>query len=106
MEEGERTNVATYYFTHQEREEEEKEEKEEKEEEGEDNDDRGTTSDAENGNQVDQRENLTRRKRMLHYSTEDIHLLATQVSILSVFPTCQVSISPEKSRFTLAPLAA
>ena len=100
MEEGERTNVATYYFTHQEREEEEKEE------EGEDNDDRGTASDAENGNQVDQRENLTRRKRMLHYSTEDIHLLATQVSILSVFPTCQVSISPEKLRFTLAPLAA
>ena len=90
MEEGERTNVATYYFTHQEREEEEKEEKEE---EGEDND--GTASDAENGNQVDQRESLTRRKRMLHYSTEDIHLLATQVSILSVFPTCQVSISPK-----------
>ena len=81
MEEGERTNVATYYFTHQEREEEEKEEEEE---EGEDNDDRGTASDAENGNQVDQRENLTRRKRMLHYSTEDIHLLATQVYILSV----------------------
>ena len=103
MEEGERTNVATYYFTHQEREEEDKEEKEE---EGEDNDDRGTASDAENGNQVDQRENLTRRKRMLHYSTEDIHLLATQVSILSVFPTCKVSISPEKLRFTLAPLAA
>ena len=102
MEEGERTNVATYYFTHQEREEEDKEEKEE---EGEDND-RGTASDAENGNQVDQRENLTRRKRMLHYSTEDIHLLATQVSILSVSPTCQVSISPEKLRFTLAPLAA
>ena len=78
MEEGERTNVATYYFTHQER------EKEEKEEEGEDNDDRGTASDAENGNQVDQRENLTRRKRMLHYSTEDIHLLATQVYIYLV----------------------
>ena len=94
MEEGERTNVATYYFTHQEREEEEKEE------EGEDNDDRGTTSDAENGNQVDLRENLTRRKRMLHYSTEDIHLLATQVSILSVFPTCQVSISPKTLVFT------
>ena len=92
MEEGERTNVATYYFTHKGREEEEKEEKEEEEV---DNDDRGTTSDAENGNQVDQRENLTRRKRMLHYSTEDIHLLATQVSILSVFPTCQVSISPK-----------
>ena len=91
MEEGERTNVATYYFTHQEREEEEKEEKEE---EGEDNDDRGTASDAENGNQVDQRENLTRRKRMLHYSTEDIHLLATQVSILSVFPTCINQIMP------------
>ena len=81
MEEGERTNVATYYFTHQERAEEDKEEKEEEEEEGEDNDDRGTASDAENGNQVDQRENLTRRKRMLHYSTEDIHLLASQVPI-------------------------
>ena len=91
MEEGEKTNVATYYFTHQEKEEEDKEEKEEEV----DNDDRGTASDAENGNQVDQRENLTRRKRMLHYSTEDIHLLATQVSILSVFPTCQVSISPK-----------
>ena len=91
MEEGERPNVATYYFTHQEKEEEDKEEKEEEV----DNDDRGTASDAENGNQVDQRENLTRRKRMLHYSTEDIHLLATQVSILSVFPTCQVSISPK-----------
>ena len=102
MEEGERTNVATYYFTHQEREEEDKEEKEE-EEEGEDNDDRGTASDAENGNQVDQRENLTRRKRMLHYSTEDIHLLATQVYILSVSIIINQS---KKLRLTLAPLAA
>ena len=67
MEEGERTNVATYYFTHQ-----EKEEVEEVEE-----DEGGTASDAENGNQIEQ--SREKRKRVLHYSTEDIHLLATQV---------------------------
>ena len=69
MEEGERTNVATYYFTHQ-----EKEEVEEVEE-----DEGGTASDAENGNQVEQ--SREKRKRVLHYSTEDIHLLASQVPI-------------------------
>ena len=67
MEEGERANVATYYFTHQE-EEEVLEEEEEVEEEG-------TVSDEENGNRV--RGSV---RRVLHYSTEDIHLLATQVS--------------------------
>ena len=69
MEEGERTNVATFYFTHQ-----EKEEVEEGEE-----DEGGTASDAENGNQVEQ--SREKRKRVLHYSTEDIHLLASQVPI-------------------------
>ena len=66
MEEGERTNVATFYFTHQEKEEEVAEE----EDEG------GTASDAENGNQMEKKKKV---KRVLHYSTEDIHLLATQV---------------------------
>ena len=66
MEEGERNNVATFYFTHQEKGEEVAEE----EDEG------GTASDAENGNQM---ENKKVVKRVLHYSTEDIHLLATQV---------------------------
>ena len=67
MEEGERSNVATFYFTHQEKEEEEVEE-----------DEGGTASDAENGNQVEE-SGREKRKRVLHYSTEDIHLLATQV---------------------------
>ena len=66
MEEGERNNVATFYFTHQEKEEEVAEE----EDEG------GTASDAENGNQMEKKKKV---KRVLHYSTEDIHLLATQV---------------------------
>ena len=67
MEEGERTNVATYYFTHQ-----------EKEEVGQvEEDEGGTASDAENGNQIEK--SREKRKRVLHYSTEDIHLLATQV---------------------------
>ena len=70
MEEGERTNVATYYFTHQEKEEVGQVEEEE-------DDEGGTASDAENGNQVKQSQE--KRKRVLHYSTEDIHLLATQV---------------------------
>ena len=75
MEEGERTNVATFYFTHQEKEEEvvEGEEEDVEDEEG------GTVSDAENGNQVEPRSQEKKRKRLLHYSTEDIHLLATQV---------------------------
>ena len=72
MEEGERTNVATYYFTHQ-----EKEEVEEVEE-----DEGGTASDAENGNQIEQ--SREKRKRVLHYSTEDIRLLATQVPTMMV----------------------
>ena len=66
MEEGERNNVATFYFTHQEKGEEVAEE----EDEG------GTASDAENGNQMEKKKKV---KRVLHYSTEDIHLLATQV---------------------------
>ena len=74
MEEGERTNVATYYFTHQEKEEVGEVEVEE--------DEGGTASDAENGNQVDQSQE--KRKRVLHYSTEDIHLLATQVPTMMV----------------------
>ena len=73
MEEGERTNVATFYFTHQEKEEVEEEGEEVEEDEG------GTASDAENGNQVEQ--SREKRKRVLHYSTEDIHLLASQVPI-------------------------
>ena len=74
MEEGERTNVATYYFTHQEKEEVGEGEDEVEEDEG------GTASDAENGNQIEQ--SREKRKRVLHYSTEDIHLLATQVHLL------------------------
>ena len=73
MEEGERTNVATFYFTHQEKEEVEEEGEEVEEDEG------GTASDAENGNQVER--SREKRKRVLHYSTEDIHLLASQVPI-------------------------
>ena len=76
MEEGERTNVATYYFTHQEKEEVGEGEDEVEEDEG------GTASDAENGNQIEQ--SREKRKRVLHYSTEDIHLLATQVPTMMV----------------------
>ena len=76
MEEGERTNVATYYFTHQEKEDVGEVEEVEEEDEG------GTASDAENGNQVEQ--SREQRKRVLHYSTEDIHLLATQVPTMMV----------------------
>ena len=64
--EGGRSNVGNYYFSHQEKKEQEQEQNEEQE---------GTLSDVENGNLVVDVE----ERRLLHYSTEDIHLLATQV---------------------------
>ena len=65
MEGGGRSNVGNFTFTHQ-----------EKEEEG-----GGSVSDEENGN-VEEPIVLRKDRRVLHYSTEDIHLLATQVEQL------------------------
>jgi hypothetical protein len=61
MEEAERANVGNYCFTHREEEEEGR-----------------TVSDEENGNDGEEAVTTVRR-RELHYSSEDIHLLASQV---------------------------